>query len=61
MEEFTRTYDETLDQYNGADLLTRVANSTVDEEGTTWTKLPHLLKIQGPSTFFPLDSSGISK
>lgn len=61
MEEFTKTYDETLPQYNGADLLTRVANSAFDEKGSTWNQFPELLNIQGPFTFFPLTSSGISK
>ncbi|KAG0576633.1 hypothetical protein KC19_5G095200 [Ceratodon purpureus] len=61
MEEFRNTYDETLVQWNGADLLTRVANSTVDEKGSTWRQFPGLLKIQGPFSFFPLDSSRILK
>jgi hypothetical protein len=61
MEEFRSTYDETLAQWNGADLLTRVANSTVDEKGSSWRQFPGLLKIQGPFSFFPLDSSRISK
>lgn len=61
MEEFTNTYNETLIQWNGADLLTRVANSTVLENGSTWRQFPDLLNVQGPFSFFPLDSSRISK
>jgi len=61
MEEFTSTYDEALVQWNGADLVTRVANSTLDENGGTWTQFPDLLKIQEPFSFFPLNSRGISK
>lgn len=61
LEEFTSTYDEALVQWNGADLVTRVANSTLDERGSTWTQFPDLLKIEGPFSFFPLDSRVISK
>jgi lactosylceramide 4-alpha-galactosyltransferase len=61
MEEFTRTFNASSAEYNGADLLTRVANSTVDDMGSAWTRFPDLLKIQGPFTFFPLDSGGIAK
>jgi hypothetical protein len=45
----------------GADFLTRVANSTVDEKGSTWTQFPGLLRIEWPFSLLRLDSSGTLK
>lgn len=61
MEEFATTYNDTSTEWNGAELLTRVANSTLKEEGKSWREFPDLLNIEGPVSFFPLDSSDISK
>jgi len=61
LEEFATTYNASSTEWNGAELLTRVANSTLKEEGKSWREFPDLLNIEGPVSFFPLDSSDISK
>ncbi|CAM6035763.1 unnamed protein product [Sphagnum compactum] len=59
LEEFTATYDDTLLEWNGAELVTRVANFSIREGGKKWREDPEALQIQPPFAFFPLPSSSI--
>ncbi len=59
LEEFTATYDDTLLEWNGAELVTRVANFSIRKGGKKWSEDPEALQIQPPFAFFPLTSSSI--
>ncbi len=59
LEEFTATYDDTLLEWNGAELVTRVANFSIGKGGKKWREDPEALQIQLPFAFFPLPSSSI--
>lgn len=62
LKEFAATYDNKSLVWNGAELLTRVANRTIKEDGTRrWQDEPQLLDIQPPFSFFPLSASNISR
>ncbi|KAH8939881.1 hypothetical protein BDL97_15G058900 [Sphagnum fallax] len=58
-EEFTATYNDTLLEWNGAELVTRVANFSTGNGGKRWMEVPDVLQIQHPFAFFPLQSSHI--
>ncbi|EFJ21105.1 glycosyltransferase CAZy family GT32 [Selaginella moellendorffii] len=60
MEEYTATYDDKLLDYNGADLLTRVASSAIPgQSNRTWQESEQELRVLPSSSFFPLSSSNI--
>ncbi|CAM6041137.1 unnamed protein product [Sphagnum compactum] len=61
LEEFTATYDDTLLEWNGAELVTRVANSSIGKGGKRWIEDADVLQIQEPFAFFPIPSSKISR
>ncbi|CAM6017919.1 unnamed protein product [Sphagnum balticum] len=61
LEEFTATYDDTLLEWNGAELVTRVANFSIGKGGKRWIDNADLLQIQEPFAFFPIPSSKISR
>lgn len=61
IEEFAATYDDQLSEFNGAGLLTRVADRIVGEDDKRWKELPGKLKIRQPYAFFPLNSSDIRR
>ena len=60
MAEFTATYDDELLDFNGAELLTRVANATrVSNEEST--RQIGELYTKSPECFFPLSSENITR
>ncbi|XP_019423741.1 PREDICTED: uncharacterized protein At4g19900 isoform X2 [Lupinus angustifolius] len=58
LEEFYTTYDDTKLRWNGADLLTRVANKFLGEENNSIKQLK--LKVEPSYIFFPISSGNIT-
>ncbi|CAK9865502.1 unnamed protein product [Sphagnum jensenii] len=51
LEEFTATYNDTLLEWNGAELVTRVAHFSTGNGGKRWMEVPDVLQIQHPFAF----------
>ncbi|CAK9206355.1 unnamed protein product [Sphagnum troendelagicum] len=51
VEEFTATYNDTLLEWNGAELVTPVAHFSTGNGGKRWMEVPDVLQIQHPFAF----------
>lgn len=59
--EFTATYNDRLLDFNGAGLVTRVADRTAEEENENRAQHTGELYIESPHAFFPLSCENITR